>query len=338
MTQPNGTNITILTLNVNCLSRPLARAGLLDLIKGYKPDLLCLQEVNLCTEELILLLSNVGYTGLSNIDVTSMTSRGTALCWRLGLDITEPTIVLEERMMYLKLGGQPNVNRYAPSGRGRRMERRVFFGETLERLVRGCLPVLPIISGDFNCIMENIDAQNNPGQKKCEGLRQLIRLYNHVDAYRAFNPGVPGYTFVRNNTASRLDRFYVPASLMPSVQAVDILPAAFTDHSAVLLRVQLCGDIQNLYLWSGRSLYWKVNNSILSHPDFLINFEDLYKRLHQCIGDHDDICDWWEERVKPMFITFLKQFSIALSREQKQTKEGLYIFDEQGAGEGDGWI
>ena len=157
MTQPNGTNITILTLNVNCLSRPLARAGLVDLIKGHKPDLLCLQEVNLCTEELNLLLSNVGYTGLSNIDATSMTSRGTALCWRLGLEVTEPTIVLEERMMYLKLGGQPIVNLYAPSGRGRRMERRVFFGETLERLVRGCLPVLPIISGDFNCIMENIE-------------------------------------------------------------------------------------------------------------------------------------------------------------------------------------
>ena len=97
------------------------------MIRGYRPDLLCLQEVNLCTIELNLLLSTVGYTGLSNIDVTSMTSRGTALCWRLGLDVTEPTInVQEEIMMYLKLGGQPIVNLYVPSGRGRRMERRVF--------------------------------------------------------------------------------------------------------------------------------------------------------------------------------------------------------------------
>ena len=66
--------------------------------------------------------------------------------------------------MFIMIGDQMLANLYAPSGRGRWMERRVFFGETLERVIRRSLPQLPFFLGDFNCILANIDAAHNPQQ------------------------------------------------------------------------------------------------------------------------------------------------------------------------------
>ena len=41
----------------------------------------------------------------------------------------------------------------------------IFYGETLERMIRAMEPDMPVLSGDFNCILGNIDAANNPKQK-----------------------------------------------------------------------------------------------------------------------------------------------------------------------------
>ena len=90
--------------------------------------------------------------------------------------------------MCLVVGQMVVINLYAASGRQGSRERQVFFGETVERLVRSYSRNLPVILGDFNCILENEDAANNPQQKKCEALRQLINLYNYVDIYRKVYP------------------------------------------------------------------------------------------------------------------------------------------------------
>ena len=45
-------NLEIITLNVNCLGRPVSRAGLVDFIERILPDLLCLQECNVLSEDL----------------------------------------------------------------------------------------------------------------------------------------------------------------------------------------------------------------------------------------------------------------------------------------------
>ena len=326
-------DLSIITLNVNCLSRPVARAGLLDMLRTHKPDIFCLQEINIGTDELNMYVNPVGYSCLSNIDHTNPNTRGTAIIWKQGLPVHQQTIVEEERLMFIMIGDQLLANLYAPSGRGRRMERRVFFGETLERVIRGSLPQLPFFLGDFNCILANIDAAHNPQQKKCECLKHVVDTYGYIDVYRASFPGVPGYTFVRNNTASRLDRIYVPHTLSQLVQDIRILPAAFSDHAAVYMKITL----NIIYQPTGvrrRRTYWKLNNSILTHVDFLDNFVDLYEGLRLDMAGYADICDWWEERAKPMIVLFLKQFSIMVAREQKQTKEGLYFMLGQALSQG----
>ena len=157
-------DFSIITLNVNCLSQPVSRAGLVDMLRTHKPDIFCMQETINGTDELNMYVNPVVYSCLSNIDHTNPNTRGTAIIRKQGLPVHQQTVVEEERLMFIMIGDQMLANLYAPSGRGRWMERRVFFGETLERVIRRSLPQLPFFLGDFNCILANIDAAHNPQQ------------------------------------------------------------------------------------------------------------------------------------------------------------------------------
>ena len=139
-----------MSLNVNCLKSAQSRAGLIDLLKHHKPDLIALQEVNLNTEELSLLVNACGYSAFSNIDITNPHVRGTAMLWKNSIASENITVVQEDCMIFLDIGGMKFINLYAPSGRNKRQERQVFFGETLERVIRNCGKTLPIIIGDYN--------------------------------------------------------------------------------------------------------------------------------------------------------------------------------------------
>ena len=318
-------DLKIISFNVNCLDAAVSRAGLTDFLQFHSPDIVALQEVNIGTAELEIFVTRVGYRAFANVDLTEANSRGTAFLWKSDLDVHELTIVQENRLMYLKVGNTSFVNVYAPSGRAKRRERQVFFGETLERLVRSFEHSLPVIMGDFNCVLSNIDAANNPEQKKCPALHQLIRLYVYTDVFRDKFPAMPGYTFLRNNTASRLDRFYIPGELVPHSNFVKIIPAAFSDHLAIQLNIAGAGVwVRQANVKKNRS-YWKFNNSVLDHQDFLVNFEDMYVQAKSTQNQHDTIAMWWEDCARPMIVTFLKQFSLMVSRERKQTKRMLYI-------------
>ena len=317
-------DIKIATLNVNCLGTPVSRAGLLDFLRRSKADILGIQECNLETEELEMLVG-AEYRAVTNVKVGERNSRGTAFIWRRFLGVVDVQVVEEERLMCLVVGELVVINLYAASGRQGRRERQVFFGETVERLVRNYSRNLPVILGDFNCILENKDAANNPQQKKCESLRQLINLYKYVDIYREVYPNNIVYTFIRNNSASRLDRIYVPGEIVSNCRVVELIPAPFSDHSGMTLVLNVGGVRTVRDGERRRKSYWKLNNKILESEDFLPNFKDVYQRCILQISSYPDICEWWENCVKPLVTSFLKQFSVEQARERKQTKEGLYV-------------
>ena len=155
-------DLKIITLNVNCLEAAASRAGLVDFLRTHKPDIIALQEVNLPTEELNLLVNACGYKAFTNLDITSINARGTAILWKSCFEVQNITIVEVNRLMMFSIGDLTFVNLYAPSGRARRRERLIFFGEILERVLRGMTNSLPLLMGDFNCILGNLDAANRP--------------------------------------------------------------------------------------------------------------------------------------------------------------------------------
>ena len=57
---PNGTILKIFSSNLNTCRDLRTRAGILDCLRGFKPDIWLMQEVNVSTEELDSLVDNLG--------------------------------------------------------------------------------------------------------------------------------------------------------------------------------------------------------------------------------------------------------------------------------------
>ncbi len=309
-----------MTLNINCLVNNSSRIGLIDVLKRNQPHVLCLQEVNIPQVELQDLVDPLKYTCFTN---SIENGRGTAILWRKCLNVCGSTAVVINRIAVIELEEYLFVNVYAPSGRAKRMERAELFAHDLNPFLASRAKKQIILCGDFNSVLENIDAANNPQQKKSKELKSLVSSSKLVDSYRYFYPHLPGFTFIRNNAASRLDYIFVPESDKSKILDVNIVPVPSSDHVAVC--VDLLLDKNSAVNKTIHNMnYWKLNNEILCHSDFEENFQVLYSRLLNKKDNYSKVTKWWENYAKPEMIRFLKTFSKNLAAERKQTKDGLY--------------
>ena len=73
----------------------------------------------------------------------------------------------------------------------------------------------------------------------CPALKDLVENFNYSDGYRFLNPDGGDFTFFRPNcAASRLDRFYLPQSLLGNISSVSH-HASLGDHHGTLLLLSL---------------------------------------------------------------------------------------------------
>ena len=82
---PNGTILKIFTSNLNTCRDLKTRAGILDILRVNKPDIWLMQEVNVSTDELNLLVTNLGYAACCNVNTEEDSIRGTAIVWKQNL-------------------------------------------------------------------------------------------------------------------------------------------------------------------------------------------------------------------------------------------------------------
>ena len=113
---PNGTNLRIFTSNLNTCRDLKTRAGILDILRGFKPDIWLMQEVNVSTEELDSLVDNHGYSACCNVTTEEETARGTAIVWKKNLKLENIYVIQENRVQTAQLGRLNLMNIYAPSG------------------------------------------------------------------------------------------------------------------------------------------------------------------------------------------------------------------------------
>ena len=285
-----STSLKILSSNVNACRDAKSRAGILDYLSRHKPDIWLLQEVNVQTDELQSLVEAVGYNASCNIDIENENSRGTAFVWKNEIELSNILIFEECRIHFAQVGRLNLLNIYAPSGQENKAARREFFGQTVFQLYRSFLPNLPLCGGDFNSILNNIDARNNPNQKKSEDLRNLVEGFNLSDAFRIFYPNLVEYPFHRAESASRLDRFYVPQFMLPYVQSVQHLPQPYSDHCTVEIILNV-PDLRRLKICRPpRFSYWKFNTENLDE-DFVENFSSIFAKARESIHEFPDIAE-----------------------------------------------
>ena len=316
------TAIKVITYNIAAKDN---LGGLCDILVNEKPDIVLLQEVHVTTDELSSVLKNYNYETVVNNDSSDDKSRGTAMVWKVGVEVSNVNTLELARLQSVDFGPLTFFNVYAPSGQNNRSQRRDFFGRDLFMAARGlCQGNLPVIGGDFNCVMEEIDTESNFKNKNCPALQDFLATFNYSDAFRILHSDMVDFTFYRQGAAaSRLDRFYVPPGLVKNVKSVFHKPA-LSDHKYGVMEFIVPDGAPPIVLPTvDGSTYWKLNTKVVTNDDFLPNFMDVWEVLIGKEGNYDDVADWWDSCAKPGLADFCKRFSSVISKGRKQTKRLL---------------
>ena len=293
--------------------------GLLHQISGSKPDICFLQEVPQSTEELSTLVQRHGYLAYSSLGPQDRP--GVAVIYKINLLVQEILPLDPGYLLLVKLENKINfLNIYAPSGTSKREARRQFFGNTILRNI-SLRANLPILIGDFNCVLSPEDCEYNYKAKTCPALKELVTLFQYTDMFRSLHPQAIEFTFYRPHLSpSRLDRIYAPNNLKELVSSVQHM-SLLSDHKALILELNIPAAAITP---KTKASYWKLNTSILQDDDFIPNFLRVWEQIVQQQPEFESLPEWWEECFKPTIKTFLIKFSVMRAYGRKQTKLMLF--------------
>lgn len=244
----------IITYNVNGL-RACLRKGLLGWLANNSPDVLCLQESRVSSEQVdwsgfrdlgyhsILLNSSIrkGYSGVAILSKTKPDYV------EVGMGV--PEFDVEARVVRADFGDRTIVCVYHPSGASgdERIIYKMRFHKAWQSYIRGLRSTREhvIICGDFNIAHEPIDIHDPIRNSRVSGFLPEERLWfadflqdGYVDAWRHLNPNKIAYSWWSlrgnakvNNKGWRIDYCLLSLSLLPFLaSAVFHTNLPFSDH------------------------------------------------------------------------------------------------------------
>jgi len=172
-----------------------------------------------------------------------------------------------------------------------------------------------IFAGDFNCVLSHTDATGHRNNSRA--LENLVTGFVLSDVAE-MTSARRMFTHYTPTGALRLERIYISPTLRWKKLWVDTLVAAFTDHLAIVLRIESSDPI----LICGRGL-WRMNTTILDEVGFrqLLQVKWDYWRTHKKY--YPTIVMWWERHVKRMLRqTFTWEGT--MRRRDRRTMENFY--------------
>ncbi len=315
--------LTIITLNIRGIQHKSRH--LTTLIRRHKPDFVCLQETNINTQYKANRLQHK--LGLKNTTNSLGThSNGTCILqtsdrWQ----ITKEHTHTHGRITAIEIEGNNTqytlVNIYANSDR---REQHQFYTELADMLTTQHNKHKIILTGDFNCTLDEHDIQNaprtiitqrtDPRQKHLQTLNQIIAQHNLKDAYRTQNPlgTATTHTHKQTNSSARLDRYYIPTSNThyETEHLNDTLN--YTDHKAVKLTIG-----QNTNTQRPTNTTWKFNNRLLENTEYVKTITQLIQQYHNHLEEGQAKLTWelLKQTIKHTTKRIGKQIAKTLSDE-----------------------
>jgi hypothetical protein len=110
------------------------------------------------------------------------------------------------------------------------------------------------------------------------------------------DPQRPAYTHFSPTGATRIDRFYITQNLLLRKTGIEILPAAFTDHNAVVLRLSL-----STVRTGWRRGRWKMDPVLVTDAAVNDKIRCAWAKKQRSKHYYSDELMWWERCVKPQF-------------------------------------
>lgn len=252
----------LLSWNVNGI-RAAIRKGFWDWLGADGPDLLCLQETRIHSDQLTREMREPsdyhsywasgekrGYSGVATF------SRHELQAVQEGFG--QPRFDVEGRVLITEHPGFTLVNAYFPSGQ-RGHDRVAYKLDFYDTLLSHCREMRKnghrlVVCGDFNTAHHEIDLARPAQNKKTSGFlpeeREALSRWledGFVDSFRALHPDKVGYSWWTyrsgaraRNVGWRLDYFLVDEALMPFVADASILGnVQGSDHCPVALELEL---------------------------------------------------------------------------------------------------
>lgn len=299
--------LLIATANFNGSSSPTKLYALQRFLYDYEIDILFLQEVTFTDFS-----SLRNYTAHVNLGTDR---RGTALITKPGIDLQSLERLPSGRVISGVYQNFGFLNIYAPSGSNKRKEREDFFRMDLPYFLRH-LPRQYLLGGDFNCVLRPEDCTGS--YRPSASLQKLTTSLHMKDALLCANQPAT-YTYVSGNSASRLDRFYLPQDLVHHVRSVETVPICFSDHLAVIVHL----GVSLPFLPIGRS-YWKLNTECLRQAAITEEISGLWRQWSKQKSRYGDLADWWDLYVKPRLQRFFRRSSYARIRDEEHTLQFFF--------------
>ena len=298
-------------------------------VKKHKIDALHMQEINITEES----FSNCDFI-TSNYNIlpnNSINKYGTATLIKSEFCPENIRNDTEGRVQIYDVGNMTIVNTYFHSGTDgvSRAAREKLCSEILPNLLINSKDI-GYIGGDFNCILDKIDATNNPEQKISRSLERLKSNKNWNDTFRTLHPTKLAYSRFycqrQVSGASRIDRCYYFGGLTPVT--AEYIPVAFSDHFAHIITFKVPDKFSKILSPKTRPRF-KLRAEIIMDNIFK---ERLKKKMTawERIRDFQNInisgsLLWWENLVKPGIRKIAMERNKEINKEKRETLNLLNI-------------
>ena len=136
-------------------------------------------------------------------------------------------------------------------------------------------------------------------------LRDLFHNCCVIDIWRSLHPSTVAFTWLKPDTtfSSHIDLIECPHSWLHRIVSCEISSCPFSDHSAIILKVQIPEPIPR-----GRGR-WKLNASVLTDADFAASVKNFWAAWKLKKNSFDSLLSWWDrgkERIIGLAINHCK--------------------------------
>ena len=267
-----GEKIKLLSANCQGLQTKAKMYDVLNYYIDQKPNILCLQDTHLTSENTSIVKSI--WKGECLLHGTKTNSRGVAILLgnnfeykihNIYRDSIGNLMVIDIKISDFEI---TLVNIYAPN-----QDSPEFF-DMIENIVHESKQDYILICGDLNLVLDpakdcyNYTHVNNPRSRNI--LMNIITEHNLIDIFREFHPHINRYTWRRKNPIrqARLDYWICSRSFCDLTDSCKIIPGYRSDHSAVELKILIN------HFERGKGI-WKLNASLLKDPIYVNKINNI---------------------------------------------------------------
>ena len=274
--------VKICSLNCQGLGDDKKRRDILNYLRDLKYSIICLQDTHFSHEKERIIRNEWGYKAFFSSYKSN--SRGVAIFFKNDFEFIIHNNYSDDSGNLLILDIEIDSNRFLLiTLYGPNKDDPGFYTNLMNKIA-GLNNLNILIVGDWNIVLnQEIDSRNYKQSNNPRARQQLLRLmndYNLYDVWREENHDKQVFTWKRKHQGKivqmgRLDYFLVSENMVRFIYNEKILPGYRSDHS--LIEVKICFREKET---RGRT-FWKFNNSLLFHKDFIKEIKDKLSKVKE---------------------------------------------------------